>query len=593
MVTMLRLLTFHDHNFYFRMKRFLPFAGLLFFQLFFSAALRAQSLPVGTPVLEDTYRREQLLGQLDSSVSFMIRPVFPQQAFGTDDIFDPDRQFVSDGLLSTRALFNSADGKSTIQLLPVNWANQYNTHNPYGWNDGPMIPSAGYETLFSPGIYARWKFLSVQLQPEFVYAQNKNFDGFTQAADGNTAWHAWYNLYNRVDLPERFGTAAYSKVLPGQSSVRLTFGPVSAGVSTEDLWWGPGIRNSLVMSNNATGFLHLTFNTVRPLRTPIGSFEFQLIAGKLNPSGYSPLAPGQPGNEDSLYRAKPNDWRYLTGSVFTYNPKWVPGLFVGMTRVLQQYHQDMGSRIGDYVPLFLPILKQSYVNTTTGIDNIDASKGDQIASVFVRWLWPAANAEIYVEYGREDFSYNLKDLLLDPQHSRAYLWGFRKLIRLAARDAYLQVSVESTQLAKPADDLLERNSTPDWYANNLITAGYTNDGQVLGAGIGPGSGLQTLDLSWFHGIDRLGLMIERYEHSSDFYYQAFPGGEIRRHWVDYSVGLSHDWTSGHFVFTAGLTYIFEMNYEWKFNEDPFLAYGSQPSFNANNFKASAGVMYRF
>ncbi|WP_216072810.1 capsule assembly Wzi family protein, partial [Acinetobacter baumannii] len=66
---------------------------------------------------------------------------------------------------------------------------------------------------------------------------------------------------------------SYLRVLPGQSSIRLSTGPVSLGISTENLWWGPGCFNALLMSNNAPGFLHLTFNTTRPVKTPIGSFE--------------------------------------------------------------------------------------------------------------------------------------------------------------------------------------------------------------------------------------------------------------------------------------------------------------------------------
>ncbi|MFK5143427.1 capsule assembly Wzi family protein, partial [Klebsiella pneumoniae] len=53
------------------------------------------------------------------------------------------------------------------------------------------------------------------------------------------------------------------------------------GISSENLWWGPGIYNSLLMSNNAPGFWHLTFNSRKPLKTPIGDFEWQLIGGKL------------------------------------------------------------------------------------------------------------------------------------------------------------------------------------------------------------------------------------------------------------------------------------------------------------------------
>src|SRR5690606_40303545 len=40
-----------------------------------SQGLRAQVMPVGTHVLEDKLRRDQLLGLVDSSISFSVRPL--------------------------------------------------------------------------------------------------------------------------------------------------------------------------------------------------------------------------------------------------------------------------------------------------------------------------------------------------------------------------------------------------------------------------------------------------------------------------------------------------------------------------------------
>ena len=51
---------------------------ILLVTLFFSncGEVFSQTLPVGIPVLEDNYRREQLLGKTDSLISFTIRPLF-------------------------------------------------------------------------------------------------------------------------------------------------------------------------------------------------------------------------------------------------------------------------------------------------------------------------------------------------------------------------------------------------------------------------------------------------------------------------------------------------------------------------------------
>ena len=54
------------------------------------------------------------------------------------------------------------------------------------------------------------------------------------------------------------------------------------------LWWGPSIRNSIMMSNHAQGFKHITFNTIKPIKTFFGAFEFQIITGRLKNSGFTP-----------------------------------------------------------------------------------------------------------------------------------------------------------------------------------------------------------------------------------------------------------------------------------------------------------------
>ncbi|MES2109278.1 MAG: hypothetical protein V4577_11040, partial [Bacteroidota bacterium] len=146
--------------------------------------------------------------------------------------------------------------------------------------------------------------------------------------------------------------------------------------------------------------------------------------------------------------------------------------------------------------------------------------------------------------------------------------------------------------AQPSDDVVNRKSGY-WYAHSQVRAGYTNYGEVLGAGIGPGSGLQTLDVSWINGIKRIGLQIQRYEHNADFYYKAFAAGETRRHWVDYSGGISSDWDFDNILVSASLLYVRELNYQWKFRNDEDVSYYNQQSLDANNIKLSVSVTYRF
>ena len=134
--------------------------------------VNAQSLPVGTPVLDDYYRRMQLLGKVDSNLSFTLRPLTPVATSGTSNLYSPEDSSQAHGYTSF------ANGAGVLQILPLSWQQQFNSDHPYGWNDEAMIPAKGYQTMVSGGIYLKYGPLSIQLRPEFVYAANPNFAGF-------------------------------------------------------------------------------------------------------------------------------------------------------------------------------------------------------------------------------------------------------------------------------------------------------------------------------------------------------------------------------------------------------------------------------
>lgn len=548
---------------------------------------KGQSIPVGMPVFEDYYRRAQLLGEVDSSISFTARPFFPVEALKLNNAFDPTQTFDQE----QKKLFNGSHrfwGKrGLIQLLPFSWQQQFNTHHPYSLNDGAMIPARGYQTMVSGGLFAKAGPLSIQFRPELVLAENKPFETFTSHKTDQQLI-AYYNFKNIIDLPEYFKDEPYKRVFWGQSSIRLTVGPMSAGISSENLWWGPGMRNSLLMTNSAAGFNHFTLNTVKPIRTPIGSFEGQIIGGRLDPSGFFGADTNFVIDGYKLYRAKRDDWRYINGLVFTYQPRWVPGLFLGLTRSFISYHGDMKNRLADYLPIFSALDKKSNYG-----EGESKTAGDQRASVFIRWLLIKEHAELYFEYGREDHAFDLRDLMIQADHSRAYIVGFKKLFPLNKfKDNYIQVNVELTQLEVNMTNI-EREGPYIWYAHMAgIYHGYTNVGQMVGAGIGPGSNLQTATITWGKGFRNIGLQVERFVHNNDLFYMAFQ--DIRAHWVDINLAALGEWTYGSLLFTTKLEMIRSLNYEY--NYKPVTVDPSQywiPGHDTYNFQANIGVSYRF
>lgn len=567
------------------MNRIIPIL-LLVFSL---ASLKpsAQSLPVGTPVLEDAYRRAQLLGKLDSSASFTSRPFFP---------LSNKNSGIYSGLNGLNLLGNqhqngenaTATGKQiTLTLLPLSWKQQFNSDHPEGLNDGAMIPARGYQTLISGGVFAQYGWLSVQLRPELVYAENKTFRGFPDEHP-DAVWKIYQGILNGIDLPERFGENAYQKAFWGQSSVRLTYRAISLGISNENLWWGPGIQNALLMTNSAPGFKHLTLNTVKPLRSPIGSFEGQLVAGRLDASGYPNLAPERLLLHKVTASPRPDDWRYLNGLVLSYQPKWVPGLFLGITRSFCIYHHDIGKRFEDFLPVITPITKKSFISQTE-----DTQKSNQLASVFLRWIAPESHQEVYLEYGREDHNYDLTDFMLEPSHISAYLIGFRKLIPLKTnQNEFIDVNVELSQLEKNVSTSLRSKGAGGWYQHGQVRDGYTNQGQYLGAGIGSGSNMQSMTISWVNELKRLGFELKRVVHNNDFW--AYAIKDYRSHWVDFGGSILGEWNYKKLLFNARIEGVSSINYQFLYQPIP-----SDPPYwwdrgkNRLNIHAELGITYCF
>jgi len=551
----------------------------------FPLGSRAQSLPVGTPVLEDAYRRAQLLGQIDSTISFTVRPIFPIASFKNQNVFDPTNTLDSDTTKKFTGKFQFWNNKIEIRLLPVTLQQQYNSLHPTGYNDGAMIPARGYQNLFSAGVYAKLGPLSIQLRPEYVYAENRDFQQFYKEQD-DQVWYEYSELFNFIDLPERFGEKSYDKLSWGQSSIRLTSHAISIGISNENLWWGPGIRNSLLMSNTSAGFKHITLNTVSPVKTYIGSFEFQIIAGRLENSGIFPPDTIRTFMGHRLYIPKRDDWRYVNGIVLSYHPKWVPGLFLGLTKSLSYYGKDVGTSLREILPVFYSLAKKNNHGA-----ELPLIAKDQRASMFVRWLLVKENAELYWEYGREDHAYNSRDFMLQLEYTRAYIFGLRKLFKLNAKsDQYIQMNLELTQLE-------QTNTNPEhlwryWYSNRDIRQGYTNEGQLIGAGIGPGSNLQSLSVSWVKSLKTLGLRMERYVHNNDFHNIATK--DIRGNWVDLSIAAFGEWNYKNFLLSSKIECIKSLNYEDLYQasfEDPNQFW--IPGKDIFNFQGQLGISYRF
>lgn len=509
----------------------------------------AQQIPIGS-LTESYFRQLQLENRLDSNLSFTIRPL--SYAYLKTGL---KKSKVSRAIDSLNLYTSIIDQKNlTFSLLPISLQQQINTNHPYGWNDGAMIPARGYQTLISAGFYLKAGPLSIQLQPEYLYAQNTAFDDFGKYHSDADLIN-YYSYHRQTDQPERFGNNPYQKILWGQSNISLNYKWLSLSLSNENKWWGPGIRNSLIMSNHAPGFKNISLHSSKPIHIGIGSLEFEMFGGRLEESKQSALVANRTSNGTLLYNAKNPDWRYLSGLTFSYQPKWIPGLFLGLTRTFQAYHKNVNS-FSEYFPFLTPYQK---INTNDG----DPIPRDQLSSVYARWLFSKSHAEVYFEYGANDNALDFRDFLGSPQHARAYIFGFRKLIPLDYKEeTFLSLATEITQLSQTPDRMVR--GAGSWYYHGEVLQGYTNLGQVLGAGTGSSGDLQSFSVNYLRGFKNLGFRFERWVHDQD-YYAAIIGDRNNqsRSWVDLSFAITGQWQfKHHVILTTELNYIKSLNYQW-------------------------------
>lgn len=542
----------------------------------------AQTVPVGTPVLDEYLRRAQLLGLVDSTSSFMIRPLHPTEAFGVENGFDIDGSVVDFDVSAVNKRFGTLEKKGKFLLMPAVYKTQYNSEYAFGVNDGAFIPNRGFQHILSAGAYIEYGNFSLQFQPEYLTAENQDYIGFPIEHQATVLFY--YEYMNRIDMPEQFGTGPYNKFYLGQSSLRYNFEDVSIGVSTENLWWGPGRRNSLILGNNAPGFLHATINTRKPIQTQVGSFEGQLISGFLESTEFLPPLPDYSIQQNPVYVPKREDGnRYLSGLVLTYQPKWVPGLFVGYSSVNHMYRSDVET-FGDMIPIF---------NGRKGLYSVEdpiKDKRQQFSSGFFRWMSPQGRFEFYGEYGTRGNSVRLNDFLVTPESGRAFTFGFSHLVKFNKSDSYFQISSEMTQTGQTLREDIRDLKT--WYIHDHVKHGYTQNGQVLGAGNGPGSNVIFIEFAWVKGFNRLGFQMERIVYNNDFYYYRYEGSkDFRNKYVDLVPSFVADWKFGGLLLSARMQYVSTLNYKWFLENQPDEYF--VPGFDRKNFVGQVGLTYIF
>lgn len=524
--------------------------------------------------LSDYYRDKQLIGKIEDSEliknnSFLVRSTSLFQNLTNKKVKNNNKVYLS-GFQFTNNFQN-------------------NTNLPISYNDGNLLPAKGFQERYSIGANIRWKFIDLNLQPEYIRGENLQQELFKGNRLDNNWWTRYfYSIENNIDDYRQFGRAPINKFYLGQSRLGIQLDKFSLGVSNENIWWGPGQRNSLMFTNNAAGFMHAYFQTNKPIKTKIGNFEFNAIYGQLENIDYT-------HPDDSIMRTiwpgaiekKITSPRNIQAITINWNPKWMQNFYIGYTYVQQSYNAD-------------------------SIFNLSKMSADQnmmkMGSLMFRYLMPRDHAEFYAEIGQPNQSAVPGHFFTDSVRT-GFVFGATKLFLLNKTNSYIKLAVEVTQLQLMDPRQIFIPGIPfgpprisSWYTSSSIRQGYTNEGQNLAASIGPGSNSQSISLSWHKGYNKVGLFVERLVHNSDFYHYAYLTGLLGysradAYWVDLNGGAEIQVSPiKNIIISSSCMNTNAMNYRWLKNvSDLSIDKFAEPGVDSDkfNFQFNVGIKYLF
>jgi hypothetical protein len=372
-----------------------------------------------------------------------------------------------------------------VDLLAVG-----NSAYPRDWNDGALWAGRGANASLTAGVEFRWGPLRAALAPVIAWQENNDFD---IRDPGNKAYSPFVHPFfgNMIDAPQRFGRKSFSRADIGQSFARLEIAGLAAGISNENLTWGPARRNPILLSGTGPGFPHVFLETARPANVWIGDLEFQLFWGRLEESEYFDADPA-------------NDHRVLAGIITVLQPYVLEGLYIGGGRLHERTWWPE-TRVDD-------LLLDPYREVR---DNVGGPYGDnQLLALFFRWATAPQGLEVYGEWAREDHWADWVGLLKGLDGSQGYTLGFQKLLR--RRNKALRIAAEITHLADAVPIRVLRGALP-FYTNTSVIQGHTHRGQLLGAPIGTGAETQYLGADLFWSGGRSGISVERTRYEDDVY----------------------------------------------------------------------------
>jgi hypothetical protein len=112
---------------------------------------------------------------------------------------------------------------------------------------------------------------------------------------------------------------------------------------------------------------------------------------------------------------------------------------------------------------------------------------------------------------------------------------------------------------------LQRNAG-NWYEHGLLSEGYTNENQILGAGSGFGNNIQSLSVEWNKYWMKYGFKIQHIAHNPIRRINLFDPNGGASVWDDFTYGVNIKQRYKNIFFNANIDWVHSNKYSWQENK---------------------------
>lgn len=444
------------------------------------------------------------------------------------------------------------------------WYNSYNTAAPYGQNDGALWQGKGYNTSLTAGVRLEAYGLELTVKPQLCWQENREFE-YMPGVYGSEYSYFWKG---NIDLVQRYGDSSFWTFDWGDTEIRYTWHTLTVGFGSQSPWLGPAWLNPMLGSNNAGTYPKFDIGlrkqrvVIPGLNWNLGEIEGRIWTGYLSESDY-------------FDTDNDNNHNMINGFAVAYSPSFIPGMTLSVNKICLCKWEDRS------IKYFNPFYDSNEVE-------------DQKASFGIDWIFPQVGFEVYGELGIDD--YNSRGIS-NPFHTAIYTVGAKKTFSIIKKHGIFAELLFEWNNFEMSQDFQLQWKYMGYYSHSIISQGYTQNGQIIGAGSGYFGNSQYLAFKIYHKKGSIMPFIHFNRPDTNFIdNKAISGSD--KDWQDKTPNQSPDWANYKAIRTIGASFEYFITKNFIMSGEFNSSYIVKPNYkskdsNITNFHAKLCGKYNF